>query len=375
MSRRLSETSLKRHSSTPAAVGVATAGTVRIAGLCGLPVVLDQRGVSLHRLLDAVGLPHGLFASPDNLIDVGRAARLLELAAEQTDCPHLGLLCGREFRPDTIGIVGRLAQNASDIGSGLRGLTLNLHLNGHAFVPTLTLAGGAAEFGLRLSADLPGNTVPASDLGVAAAFTILGALCGPGWMPSDVLLARRPPPSRRPYDRFFGVRVQFDSDRNGIVFPAAWLKRRVHGASVATRSLLERELAVTAQRQLLPAATMARRSLIACIARGDMSVGAVAAAMGLHPRSLNRRLAQEGTSVFELAKEVRFQIARDLLANTSLPITEIAATLLYASTGAFTRAFRLWSGQSPSDWRLRPRAGSQEPASCWDRSCDSPAGR
>jgi AraC-like DNA-binding protein len=68
---------------------------------------------------------------------------------------------------------------------------------------------------------------------------------------------------------------------------------------------------------------------------------------------LNRRLAQEGTSVFELMKEVRFQIARDLLANTSLPITEIAATLLYANNGAFTRAFRLWSGKRPSDWRQR----------------------
>lgn len=328
-------------------------GTVRVAGLSGLPIVLNQRAVPLPALLDAAGLPRGLFDDPDSLVDLESAARLLDLAAARSDCPHLGLLCGRLFRPDTIGIVGRLAQNAHDIGRGLRGLTLNLHLHGHAFVPTLTTAADSAEFGMRLSPDLPGNTVPAVDLGMAAAFAIVRALCGPGWTPSDVLLARRPAARREPYDRYFGVRVQFDSDRNAIVFPAAWLGRRVHGANAARRELLERELAVIAQRQRLSAASMARRSLIACIARGNVSVGAVAAAMGAHPRSLNRRLAQEGTSVFELTKEVRFQIARDLLANTSLPITEIAATLLYANNGAFTRAFRLWSSESPSEWRRK----------------------
>ena len=47
----------------------------------------------------------------------------------------------------------------------------------------------------------------------------------------------------------------------------------------------------------------------------------------------------------------RYQVARDLLANTGLSVTEIAATLVYADTAAFTRAFRRWSGRSPSAWR------------------------
>ena len=75
--------------------------------------------------------------------------------------------------------------------------------------------------------------------------------------------------------------------------------------------------------------------------------------LGLQVRTLNRRLADEGTSVFELAQEVRYQVARDLLANTALPVTEIAATLAYANTAGFTRAFTRWSGHGPSAWRRR----------------------
>ncbi|MBN9536760.1 MAG: hypothetical protein J0H77_08560, partial [Alphaproteobacteria bacterium] len=40
-------------------------------------------------------------------------------------------------------------------------------------------------------------------------------------------------------------------------------------------------------------------------------------------------------------------------ANTPLPISEVAATLLYASIGSFTRAFQAWSQHSPSDWRAK----------------------
>lgn len=336
-------------------------GTVRVAGLGGLPALLEQRRIPLGPLLDAAGLPRTLFDDQENLVDIAGAARLLEVAAERSGCPHLGLLCGQCFSPDTIGIVGRLAQNASDVGSALRGLSLNLHLNGHAFVPTLGVVSGTAEFGMRLSSDLKGNTVPTVDLGMAAAFTIVSTLCGPHWAPLEVLLVHHPFASRKPYDAAFGLRVQFGVDRNAIIFDAAWLERRVHGANAARRAVLARELAVIAQHHQLPAATTARRALIACIARGDLSVDAVAAVMGLTPRTLNRRLAREGTSLLELMKAVRFQIARDLLENTALPITEIAATLLYANIGAFTRAFRHWSQASPSDWRGnhgRPRSRS-----------------
>lgn len=156
---------------------------------------------------------------------------------------------------------------------------------------------------------------------------------------------------RKPYDRFYGVPVRFGSDRNSIIFPAAWLARQVHGANASELARLERELAAAAQDSPLPVETATRRALLFCIARGDISVRAVAAALGLHVRTLNRRLAAEGTSVFVLTQEIRYQVARDLLANTTLPMTEIAATLAYTQISAFTRAFRRWSGLGPSDWR------------------------
>lgn len=327
-------------------------GTVRAGSLSGLSSALGAFGLTLGPLLDEIGLPPSAVSNAGNLVEVGKAVRLLALAAERTRCAHFGLLCGEGVRLEDLGIVGRVARNAADVGSGLRGLILNLHLNGHTFVPVLTETSGLAELTLRLVADVDVDTGPAIDLGMAIGCMTLRTLCGPGWEPVGILMAHRAPLSREPYDRFFGAPVQFGREHNAIVFPAACLGQRVHGANAAKRKLLERELAVVAQRHRLSAAAMVRRALVACLARGDVSVEAVAAGVGLHPRALNRRLAREGTSVFELLKEERYRIARDLLANTPLPISEIAATLLYSSVGNFTRAFQAWSHESPSGWRM-----------------------
>lgn len=330
------------------AFNVVQVDTVRAGPLSGLSGALSAFGFALGPLLDEIGLPSTTFHSAGNLMESGKAARLLALAAERTNCPHFGLLCAQSVEIEDLGIIGR-----GDVGSGLRGLILNLHLNGHAFVPTLTVTSGLAEFVLRLVADVEGNADPSVDLGMAIACTALRTLCGPDWAPVEVLMTHRAPASREPYDRFFAAPVRFGREHNAIAFSARWLSQRVHGANPAKRKLLERELAVIAQRHRLPAATMARRTLVSCIARGDVSVEAVAASIGLHPRTLNRRLARQGTSVFKLLREERYRIARDLLANTPLPISEIAATLLYTSVGSFTRAFQAWSHESPSNWRMK----------------------
>ncbi len=52
-----------------------------------------------------------------------------------------------------------------------------------------------------------------------------------------------------------------------------------------------------------------------------------------------------------IANEIRFEIARQLLEDTEVPLGEIAAALDYSEASAFTRAFRRWSGHTHTEWR------------------------
>jgi AraC-like DNA-binding protein len=81
------------------------------------------------------------------------------------------------------------------------------------------------------------------------------------------------------------------------------------------------------------------------------SVEKLAAAMHLTPRTLQRRLAELGTSYQQLLDDVRRDTARRLLAGTDLDAGEIAFLLGFEELNSFARAFHGWEGVTPARWR------------------------
>jgi len=84
---------------------------------------------------------------------------------------------------------------------------------------------------------------------------------------------------------------------------------------------------------------------------GYPDLESVASCLFMSGRTLKRKLEQRGTSFQQLLDEVRYRHARRLLENPELDIQQIAAALGYQDPPSFTRAFRRWSGKSPSEAR------------------------
>ena len=70
-------------------------------------------------------------------------------------------------------------------------------------------------------------------------------------------------------------------------------------------------------------------------------------------RTLKRRLQEEDASFQSLVDQVRLDRARDLLGSTGMNLSQIADALGYADAANFTRAFKRWTGLSPSHYRTR----------------------
>jgi AraC-like DNA-binding protein len=94
-----------------------------------------------------------------------------------------------------------------------------------------------------------------------------------------------------------------------------------------------------------------RRVLRTELLRNTCSAVGVARLFSMHRRTLHRHLSAEGLGFRQVASEVRFEIACKLLSHTDMTLGQIAAALSYSELSAFTRAFRRWSGQTPSAWR------------------------
>jgi AraC-like DNA-binding protein len=94
-----------------------------------------------------------------------------------------------------------------------------------------------------------------------------------------------------------------------------------------------------------------RRLLRTELLGGRCSVEDAAALCHIHRRTLSRRLRAEGTGFRRITDEVQFEIASQLLRNRRITFGQIATTLGFSELSAFTRAFRRWSGQTPTTWR------------------------
>jgi AraC-like DNA-binding protein len=94
-----------------------------------------------------------------------------------------------------------------------------------------------------------------------------------------------------------------------------------------------------------------RRMLRTRLLKDDCSAAKIASLFSMNRRTLNRHLRAEGTAFNILVNEIRFEIARQLLANSDMTFNQIAAALAFSEASAFTRAFRRWSGKTPTAWR------------------------
>lgn len=320
-----------------------------------LPELLAEMGQDPVALIAEAGFDPALFESPENTVSFADLGRFLAFCAIRTECPSLGLRVGERGGLDVMGIVGDLARHSPDVGSALRNITLYLHLHDRGAIPSLCVSGDRAMLAYALfQPDVPGTEL-IYDGAVAISYNILKALAGPGWEASEVCLSRRRPADIESYSRFFCTDLRFGAEYNAVVFPASWLDRPLGGTpELAQRQIMQEIEALEARGAGDLAAQLRlvlRRLLIGGACKEETCLARVAELFAIHRRTINRRLRAQGTSFQRLIDEARYEIARQLLRDTGLTITEVAAVLDYTDPAAFNHAFRRWSGTSPSAWR------------------------
>jgi AraC-like DNA-binding protein len=90
---------------------------------------------------------------------------------------------------------------------------------------------------------------------------------------------------------------------------------------------------------------------------GEASLGGVARALGMHPRTLQRRLQAHGLSLSDLLDQQRRAMARRIVLERRMSLTELALTLGYSEQSAFNHAFERWFGEAPRRWAARHGEG------------------
>jgi AraC-like DNA-binding protein len=325
---------------------------VRIATVAAIPLVLKQLGYDPDAVLEELGFDGSLFDDPDNVITYANRSRLIQQCVGKTGCTHFGLLIGQHTGPSAFGLAGFLMQQSPDVSTALYSLIRYSHLHVRGAVIYMEKENDLAFLGYSICQANVEAHEQIEDGAVAIAFNTLRKLCGPSWKPREVHFSHIQPDDCRPYKQFFNAPLKFDAERNGVLFSAHWLQQPVAGADPELRHYLQKQINQLDNKYSDDFAEQVRRVMHPALLTQQATADRVAAIFSIHPRTLNRRLKTCGTNFQELADQSRFEIAHQLLENSTMPLTQIAATLGYADTSAFSRAFRRWSGGiSPALWR------------------------
>ncbi len=332
---------------------------LRIGATMALPAILRDLGADPARMLAEVSLDAHLFDNPDNRIAYVARSRLIAHCVARTGCGHLGLLIGQQNDLQSLGLIGLLAKYSPDVRTALRSVVNFLHLHVRGATTHLETSPDSANLSYEIYQPGAEATDQIGDGALATIYNMMRSLCGPGWKPTEVRFAHREPDDALPFRNFFRAPLVFNAEKNAVVFAADWLNHRLPAADPELHGLLLKQVDALEARYGDDLPGQVRAVLRTALLTGYASADQIAALFSIHSRTLNRRLHAFGTNFQSLVDESRFEIARQMLEDSRMDISQIALTLDYADASAFTRAFRRWSGATPAQWRVNRNAASQ----------------
>lgn len=333
---------------TAALAGPTEQWTQRVGALSFVPGLLRELGLDPEPLLASAGLAPTALDHPDNRVPYSAVGRIFAESARRAGRPEFGLLAGRLWSLEHMGLLGQLVRHSPTLGNALGTLSVYHRLNSEGGAAFLRRDGDTVTLGYAIFQPRYEGVGEFYDAVMACACNFVRELVGVRWNPVKVVLSRARPADPRPYRDFFRTHVRFDSDHTGLKIHGQLMDRPLTGADPGVRRTLQAKIDAATATDLV---ARLHRALRLLLLYGDSSADHVAQQLAMHRRTLNRRLQAQGTTFQEVLDGVRWEISRQLLANTAVPLTDVAAAAGYADTSAFVRAFRRWSGTTPARWR------------------------
>ncbi len=337
---------------------VSAAGEIRLGPMSHLPLLLRELGVPSDQVFFRAGIAPELFARPDNRIEYHRLCELLHISEKLSHRDDIGVLTGARFNLEDFGQLGELMRHSPTVGKALRRLNMHLHFYDRAAFPVMFKTGPAGMF-LGYSPqrlDLAGSA-QAQNAAIAIAARIMRELCGPAWRASSVQFSHSRPHCLPSFRKVFATNLKFDAGISGLHFAASCLDQSIPGADTVMFHRLDEAERRNQAEAPMSMTEQVQGVLQQLIPEGVTASSSVARHFGLAERTLRQRLHREGTTMHELLRATRFELARHLLHDTALSMTQISGALCYADAAVFSRAFRSWSGLSPRQWRAQRVSG------------------
>lgn len=325
----------------------------------GIAEALEMQGVDSQELFARAGVPFVSATEQSTLIDVSNSNTLYALAVEATRDPSFGLSVAQCIPPTLFKAAGYSLYASNSLHDFCQRLeqffgSLNIEARQN-FDASYEVDESQGIYRLVLKVTEPDLCFENVDTWVAYIVKVCRGISGPRFAPKRVELIRPVPTnSEEAYHRYFRASVHFAAKHNAIYFD----KKDICAPALAASGELAKQFDDISKAYILgldhsDVVKGVKRNIVKLLPTGDCSRENVAKALNVSARSLNAKLSECDTSYQELLEELRSKLAQQYLDNKHLSLTQIGYQLGFSDTSSFARAFRRWTGQSPSKYRSR----------------------
>ena len=316
----------------------------------GAPELVAELGGDYRALARAAGVPMAPLANPDLPIRVDRFVQFMELAAADLDAAAFGLRLGPRQSLSLFGPMAPLLGSAATVRGMILDLVHFFPLHTQGTIVGLEPLDGGLLLTYELSSEAGNHQRHVVELGFSVIVREMRRH-DPAWRPGLVTMRHAPPADLGWHHRLLGDRLSFNADRNGLLLDAALLAQPVAGADPAVHGQLAAQFG-SAARSIEGLEVFGTEALIrAMLPFAPIDLPIAAHLLRRSRRTLQRRLAKQGTSFDDLLTKVRANLARLYLEESSLTVAEIAEILQFSQTSALSRFIKRVWGKSPREIR------------------------
>ncbi|MEB3903367.1 AraC family transcriptional regulator [Mycobacterium ulcerans] len=328
---------------------------VRGTGLSNYPNLVSELGGDPAALLRAAGVREQDVGNYDAFIPVRAVIRAIETAAAATGTHDFGRQLAQRQGIEILGPVGVAARTAATVADAL----MIFHTFMAAYSPAIHIEItplARTQRSVVAIEIVPDDPIPCPhtlELALGVSLGVFRLLMGADYTPLAVHLPHDPLTPPTTYVRYFECTPHFAERRSGFTVRSTDLVRPLHRDELAHRAVVDYLSSITPLGAGIVESvrTMARHLL----PTGATTLEVVAAQFHLHPKTLQRRLADESTTFAALIDEVRKETADRYLRTTAMSLSHLARELGYAEQSVLTRSCKRWFGIGPAAYRAKTR--------------------
>jgi AraC-like DNA-binding protein len=326
-----------------------------LLGLGALAAELASEGVSVRELFARTGVDAAQLEDAHARISHRQRISIYRNAKALAKRPDIGLLAGARQRISDYGIYGYAMVSSPTFGDALLFSLDHVTMAGPAVKQiSFRVDGGTAILRSHGLDDL-GELLPfAAEFWRSSMTSLFSRVLETPFPTTRMIFPFAPPPHWRNYERLFNCPVDFDAGSMEWHFSADVLERPCPNANPITAKICQQVCDVV-MTESPGESELVRKIRGACFNSPQRfpPAGVVASELGLSLRTLHRRLAEDGLSYQSIVDEMRRSVATELLESTHLAIDQIAERVGFADAVSFRKAFKRWTGRSPTDLRRR----------------------